>query len=366
MPLYTPGRRRAILLLLLTSILLLTLDLRGNAVFDAARTGFNRFMDPLQSAADVGTRPVRNAWHGIVDYPELRDENERLQAELDAQRGDQIAAQAAIQDYQALLATNDLPALGNYPTVTAMVVGKSPSNFDQVVEINKGRDDHLEVGMAVTTSAGLVGKITTPLLSDRAYVMLVTDPRYHIAAKVVAATPPETTTTTTTPPPTVPGAPAPPPAPPASSVVPPSSVAPPSSAPPPTSEPATTVTTTTTVPPTTTTVPLTDPSRRRDTGELSGQGAETLPHVDLLSETALSGRIVKGDLVFTAGGNDSLAPPDIPIGTVENVINRSSSEGPLLEVQPSVELDRLHFVSIIIYRPSAEAPSAVTSQAGGG
>jgi rod shape-determining protein MreC len=353
-PLYTPGRRRAILLLLLTSILLLTLDLRGNAVFDAARTGFNKFMDPLQSAADVATRPVRNAWHGVVDYPDLKDENERLQAELDAQRGDQIAAQAAIQDYQALLATNDLPALGNYPTVTAMVVGESPSNLDQVVEINKGRDDHLEVGMAVTTSAGLVGKITTPLLSDRAYVMLVTDPRYHIAVKVVAATPPETTTTTTTPPATVPGAPAPPPSAPPPSTVP--------AAPPP-SPPATT---TTTVPPTTTTVPLTDPSRRRDTGELSGQGAETLPHVDLLSETALSGRIVKGDLLFTAGGNESLAPPDIPIGTVENVINRSSSEGPLLEVQPSVDLDRLHFVSIIIYRPSAEAPSAVTSQAGGG
>ena len=38
MPLYTPGRRRAIVLLLLTSVLLLTLDLRGNAVFDTARS----------------------------------------------------------------------------------------------------------------------------------------------------------------------------------------------------------------------------------------------------------------------------------------------------------------------------------------
>src|SRR3954452_11874931 len=122
MPLYTPGRRRAILLLLLTSILLLTLDLRGNAVFDAARTGFNKFMDPLESAADVATRPIRDAWHGIMDYEQVKDENERLQDELDAQRGDQIAAQAAIQDYKALLATNELPALGDYPRVTAMVV----------------------------------------------------------------------------------------------------------------------------------------------------------------------------------------------------------------------------------------------------
>src|SRR5215217_1699115 len=251
MPLYTPGRRRAILLLLLTSVLLLTLDLRGNAIFDGVRTGFNKFMEPLESAADVATRPISNAWHGIVDYQKVKDENERLQDELDAQRGDQIAAQAAIQDYQALLATNDLPALADYPTVTAMVVGVSPSNLDQIVEINKGRKDGLQVGMAVTTSAGLVGKITTPLLEDRARVMLITDPRYVVPVKVVPGAPPETTTTTTTvPPSTEPGASVPP------ASVPPSS-APPSSAPAPEGAlPPETVpgeTTTTTTPPTTTT-----------------------------------------------------------------------------------------------------------------
>ena len=39
---YSPGRRRTILLLLLTSILLLTLDLRGNAIFESARNGFDK------------------------------------------------------------------------------------------------------------------------------------------------------------------------------------------------------------------------------------------------------------------------------------------------------------------------------------
>ncbi len=77
------------------------------------------------------------------------------------------------------------------------------------------------------------------------------------------------------------------------------------------------------------------------------------------------GRIVVGDLIFTAGGNDSLAPPDIPVGTVRNVITRSSSEGPLLEIQPSVDLDRLNFVTIIIYRSSSEVGSTTTQAAGG-
>jgi rod shape-determining protein MreC len=199
MPLYTPGRRRAIVLLLLTSVLLLTLDLRGNAVFDAARTGFNKVMEPLESAADVATRPVVNAWRGITQWEDVRDENDRLRDQLAAQRADQIAAQAAIQAQQELLAERDLPALGDYPRITASVVGVRPSNLDQVVDIDKGSADGIEVGMAVVAPGGLIGKITTPLLPHQARVMLITDSNYATAAKVIAGTPPTTTTTTTAP-----------------------------------------------------------------------------------------------------------------------------------------------------------------------
>ena len=126
MPLYTPGRRRAIVLLLLTSVLLITLDLRGNAIFDAARSGFNEPMEPLESAADVATRPVVNAWRGITQWEDVREENDRLRDQLAGQRADQIVAQAAIQDQQELLAERDLPALGYYPRITATVVGVPP------------------------------------------------------------------------------------------------------------------------------------------------------------------------------------------------------------------------------------------------
>ena len=52
MALYTPGRRRAILLLLLSSLLILTIDLRGNAIFDAIRTG----LQPGHASVRVGVR----------------------------------------------------------------------------------------------------------------------------------------------------------------------------------------------------------------------------------------------------------------------------------------------------------------------
>ena len=359
MPLYTPGRRRAIALLLLTSVLLLTLDLRGNAIFDAARSGFSKLLDPFETAADVVTKPVRNAWRGITNYEEVAEENQRLRDQLDAQRGDQVAAQAAIQDYQELLALNDLPSLGDYPRVQAMVVGQSPSNLDQVIEINKGSNDGIDVGMAVTVGAGLVGKITAPVLPEKSYVMLLRDSRYATFVKVVPAAPPATTTTAAPPPssPVEGAAPASsaPADDPTTSVT--SSTLPPETAPPTTVPESTTSTSSTT-----TTI---DVSASRDTGRLRGQGPDRLPQVDLLADTPVFGRIVEGDIVLTAGGTEGLAPPDIPVGIVRNVISRTAAEGPLLEIQPLADLDRLHFVSVVLYKPEAEIDRPIDTQAGG-
>ena len=378
MPLYTPGRRRAIVLLLLTSVLLLTLDLRGNAVFDAARTAFDKVMEPLESAADVATKPIVNAWRGITQWEEVREENDRLRDQLAGQRADQIAAQAAIQAQQELLAERDLPGLGDYPRITASVVGVRPSNLDQVVDIDKGSEDGIEVGMAVVAPGGLIGKITTPLLPNRARVMLITDSNYSTAAKVIAGVPPTTTTTAPPPPPStapgesvppsVVGDPSVPPTSPPETVPPttaPPTTAPPTTAPPTTPPPTSATATTTPESTTTTTVPV-DMTLQRDSGQFQGRGPDSLPQVDLLDDAPILGRIVVGDLVFTAGGLDFLAPPDIPIGVVRNVIRRSAAEGPLLEIEPSADLDRLHYVDVIVFRPQTEASGGTTPQADGG
>ena len=370
MPLYTPGRRRAIVLLLLTSVLLLTLDLRGNAVFDAARTGFDKVMEPLESAADVATKPIVNAWRGITQWEDVRDENDRLRDQLAAQRADQIAAQAAIQAQQELLAERDLPALGDYPRITASVVGVRPSNLDQVVDIDKGSEDGIEVGMAVVAPGGLVGKITTPLLPHQARVMLITDANYSTAAKVIAGAAADDHDDGAA----------------AAAVVGAGRVG------------ARQRRATRRcrrrrrrrrrVP------PVDDAPRRRTADDrprrrrrpsrrrrrpcadrhdaaarlrpVRGRGPASLPQVDLLDDAPTLGRIVVGDLVFTAGGADFLAPPDIPIGVVRNVILRSAAEGPLLEVEPSADLDRLHYVDIIVFRPQAEASGGTAPQADGG
>jgi rod shape-determining protein MreC len=370
-PLYSAGRRRIILLLLLTSVLLVTIDLRGNAVFDAARSGFAVVFSPLESAAEVITRPVTDAWRGITEYDDLVAENQRLQQQIDAQRGAEIAARNALVENQQLLALNDLESVASLPSVTAKVVGRSPNNLDQTIEIDRGSDDKVEVGMAVVNEAGLVGKVTrvTPQTS---IVMLVTDPSYTITVKILAeesvtpttsveSTVPSgigvddlasTTTTvpTTTAPPIVGGTPI--------------GAATTTTSPPSTT--STTVAGATTVPPgssttststsTTSTTSTTTPPIVVDveTGAFEGRGANRLPRVTFVADNPRFGRPQVGDTVHTTGGSLSLAPPDIPVGVVRNVITNPGSVGTVLEVETAADVSSLQFVRVILYKPPVE------------
>lgn len=361
MGIYSPGRRRAIALLLLTSILLITIDLRGNQLVDAARRGFNTVLGPFETAGEVVARPIQNAWHGITDYEDVVEENRRLQDELDAQTADIVAAQAALLDNQQLLALNDLPTLASYDRAVAQVVGEGPTNLDQVIEINKGGNDGIEVGMPVLSPAGLVGKVTR-VEPQRSEIMLLTDARYAINVKIVpsAPLPPPTTTTvaaatTTT----------------LTPVLAPGETAPTTGVPPTTSTSTTTVagaaatSTTTTVRPAGTTTTTIDLDVVRETGGLIGQGEGDLPEIAFLDNTPSRGQYEVGDLVFTSGSEDSLAPPNIPIGRVVNVIDQSTSEGPRLQIEPFARLDSLYFVSVVLYVPESEADDRAETERSG-
>lgn len=340
MAVYSPGRRRAMLLLLLTSVLLITIDQRGSALVDVTRSAFNGAMRPIENATEVVARPVRNAWRGVTQYDDLQEENRGLRAQIDGMRSNDIVARGVIALYHTLLAEQDLSFAGRYDTVTATVIGQSPSNIDQVIEIDKGRDDGLRVGMPVVTSAGLIGKVTEPLLRDQAAVMLITDPRYAVEVRILAQQPLPTTSTSSTTTTTEPEAQIVGSVPDATAVT---------TEPSPTTElPATTEGSTTTT--TTTTLPA-----ERETGQLRGDGPAEPPVVELIADSPAFGNPQVGDLAQTSGGRQSFAPSDIPIGEISRVRRGSPSEGLILEVEPLANLNTVEFVQVILYRPPTES-----------
>lgn len=366
------SRRRIILLLALTSVILVTLDLRGSAAVGGVRSLFGAVFRPVESVTRVVVRPVENAWHGITNYTDVVQENRRLKDLVAYGEGAKIGAVASIREAQELLALNGLPTLAGINSCTAQVVGDSPSNFAQTVEINRGSECGIKVGMPVLNAAGLIGKVTD-VYQKRSVVMLITDPNYSLAVKVVNS-PPTTTT--------VPGAP---------------DVTLDESTTTSTSTTTTTikVTTTTGIPGFTpgSTVPTagTNPSQvtspnatvagptgtgainkpgnanqseitvpkgadlpLRETGALEGRGISKPPIVRFIENQPRFGEVNVGSPVISSGGALSLAPPDIVIGTVSRVIKRSGTLGPLLEVKISANLDALNFVRVMLYQPTTE------------
>jgi rod shape-determining protein MreC len=357
-------QRRVILLLTLTSVLLITLDMRGSSVVNFVRSSFGVVFQPIESAARVVTRPAQNIWNGVTNYNDLLNENKRLKDLVAYGEGATISAIASVREAQELLALNGLPTLAGIDSCTAQVVGQSPSNFSQTVELNRGTECGIKVGMPVLNAAGLIGKVTD-VYSKRSVVMLLTDPSYSLAVKVVnippttttttlpgsltsepvATTTTSSTTTTTTTTSTIPGF----------------------------TPGATVVTSTTTLAPgetvSTGSVGVNQPAQNtrsditvpagadlplRETGALEGRGISKAPIVRFVENQPRLGDITIGSPVITAGGATSLAPPDIVIGTVARIVARTGTLGPILEVRLSANLTNLNFVRIMLYQPTTE------------
>jgi rod shape-determining protein MreC len=351
------SRRRVVVLLILTSLLLITLDRRGNNVaIDKARQAFSVIIRPFDIAANAVSKPIANAWYGITHYNDLKIENEALHDQIEHQKGAEIEAKTAINIANDLLKLNRLTSVRNIKGVAAQVIGEAPSNFQNTIEITVGSRDGVAVGMPVTDGAGLIGKVTK-VNPDSSFVMLITDPQFAVQAQVLSRvdeTDVSSTTSSTTP------------------------VTAPSGRPlGSTTSTSTTTTTTTTTPVSTTTTTVlgagvsptgtttsststttstTLPSFkvRRETGDITGQGADRPLLFSLIDDTALT-NVKIGDIVETAGGTKSLAPQSIPIGTITAVTRRLGSRSPIVEVEPNATLNQLNFVSVVLFVPNQAA-----------
>ena len=332
---FSMSRRRAVVLLALSSILLITLDLQGNAVVDGVRRAFGTVFQPLQDAGRVITRPIGNAWRGITQYDDLEAENERLQDRIDQQEGAFIAALATARDAQELLALNGIDDLTDISSITAQVVGESPTNFSQTVEINQGSSDGLRVGMPVVNAAGLVGKVTE-VFANRSIVMLATDVSYAIPVQVLNLPEADPVVTTTTVPTTTSIVPSPSTsiAPVVTSIAPVLTVAPPTTQPTPSS------------------VVDINALPAAETGAFRGRGPDRAPIVEFVDQSSRFGEIKVGAVVITAGGWKGLAPRGIVIGRVVKIVERSGTSGAVLEVRLTARLSTLNFVRVLLYQPA--------------
>lgn len=181
----TARPRFTLLLLVLTSVTIITLDYRGDAggVIDSIKGAAQDAFAPVQSAADTVFEPVGDFFGGITNYGDLEAENARLREQLADARGQTLRAADAERERRTLLDLDNLTVVENIPSVAARVVSTSTSNFDLTVQIDRGRDAGVALRMPVVAGAGLVGRVVA-VSGSRATVRLVTDPTSSVGVRL--------------------------------------------------------------------------------------------------------------------------------------------------------------------------------------
>jgi rod shape-determining protein MreC len=178
------SRRRALLVLLAaTSIILATVDSNGSSAIDRARSTAQDAAAPLQDAVNSVVNPVSDWVSGISDGGKLRAENARLRDRLgriEAKLNKVRAEGNQLSELEKLL---DLSNIEDATGVPARVVGLSPGNFGRSVQLDRGSDAGLVVGMPVVSGGGLVGKVTQ-VASTRATVTLIDSPDIGIGVRL--------------------------------------------------------------------------------------------------------------------------------------------------------------------------------------
>ena len=178
-----PGRSRfTLIVLVLVSITIITLDFRGFGPLEGVKSGVNTILSPVRSVGDAVFSPLGNAWSSIFGGGDLADENERLRRENDELRGAAARGEDAEAELDEIRETLDLQVRTDIERTHAEVIGGAASNFDRTVRLNKGTNAGIERGNPVITAAGLVGRVVE-VSYNQAIVQLITDPGIRVGVR---------------------------------------------------------------------------------------------------------------------------------------------------------------------------------------
>jgi rod shape-determining protein MreC len=178
------GRGRLLLLVFLAlSIVIITLDYRGNTgPLDRFRDVASAVLSPIQRGLNTVTRPVGNFFSSLGDLASLREDNKSLEAENAILRTKVVQAQSLTDENVELREHIDLDAPWFAQSkVAAEVINDAPGNYRWAVVINRGKEVGIQKDMAVINTDGLVGKIIASE-EGQATVLLLIDPKAGAAA----------------------------------------------------------------------------------------------------------------------------------------------------------------------------------------
>ena len=179
--------RLLIIVLLVTTLFLITLDLRGVQVIDGLRSGAQTALTPVQKAGSWALSPFRNFLSDVTHLGRTRNQMENLKNENDKLRlalQNRKVADAQLKQLKGVL---NLAGTAGYKVVNAKVISQgSSTSFTQTITIDAGTSSGVHTNMTVLSGYGLVG-VVKYAYTDSALIQLASDPSFRIGARIAGS-----------------------------------------------------------------------------------------------------------------------------------------------------------------------------------
>jgi rod shape-determining protein MreC len=182
------GRSRLLLIILIvTSLLLITLDLRGVKILDGVRSGTQNVLSPFQKAGSTVVSPFRNFFGDVTNLGQTRSEIEKLKEENAKLRNELLQRKSADAELEQLKSVLDLAGRAGYKVLATRVISQGAStSFSQSITIDAGSTSGVRQNMTVVSGEGLVGVVKESYLNS-ALVMLATDPDFKVGVRIAGS-----------------------------------------------------------------------------------------------------------------------------------------------------------------------------------
>jgi rod shape-determining protein MreC len=141
---------------------------------DPLRNASGEVFGPVEDGLDEATRPIEEVADQVTTVDGLRDDNARLQAEVERLRAELETVDLDRERLESLGAMRRLGDEHGFELVTAQVTAVGPAqSYSQAVTIDAGTSDGVEADMTVVNHQGLVGRVLRADVHSATVLLLV-------------------------------------------------------------------------------------------------------------------------------------------------------------------------------------------------
>ncbi|MFM8632592.1 MAG: rod shape-determining protein MreC [Candidatus Nanopelagicus sp.] len=176
--------RLLLVLLLVSSLFLITLDLRGVNLAGSLRSGVSTVTSPVENFFSRLFSPVGNFASDLRNFGQSKSKITELEKQVDLLKSKEVLDEDLVGQLNQLKAVLDLAGRGGYKVVAAKVINRgSSASFKQTITLDVGSADGISRNMTVISDGGLVGVVKS-VSSHSSIVLLMSDPTFKIGVRI--------------------------------------------------------------------------------------------------------------------------------------------------------------------------------------